>query len=246
MTNPHHPKNEPVKNGYFYYLGLGMPTPVFFGVQALMLWAIYHAINTRTVEDYVIYGGIIAVAVLLVSVGIWFKSSGRQISLWKILKLGLLFIIPGAVAVGALYYSLIASAYDLLFWLWGRWNHPYAGPLAVSAAVLFVGIALFWFRMRLRVTYGLTEILVGVSIASYKYIETAQGGGPNAAADANLIIALLTAGVYLVVRGLDNMQQGLKAVPSDPLCQPLINWYRQLGSIAVDVKTGDSSDQVSN
>ena len=62
--------------------------------------------------------------------------------------------------------------------------------------------------------YGFTEVLVGATVAGYR-VATNQG------LNTELYLVVLTAGIYLVVRGLDNVQQGLKARPDDFLSKAL-------------------------
>lgn len=243
MSNPHHPKDAPVRRGYFYYLGLGLPTPVFILLEVAILWAIYHAATTRTADDFLLYGGLFGIPVSLLLGKLWFTEwrKSRKASIWWNLFF-LSNLIPGTFVFGALYYSLGASAYDFVKWLIRLWDQPYTGPFLVSATVFLVGVGLFWFRSRCRGVYGLTEVVVGLSIASYKYVEASSGSHATATSDTNLLIALLTAGVYLVVRGLDNIQQGLSSVPGDPIFKPLVTWYRTLGEVVIEVKDLHSTE----
>jgi hypothetical protein len=54
--------------------------------------------------------------------------------------------------------------------------------------------------------YGLTEITVGVIIASYRVIDA----DAQAYLHTEFYLAILTAGVYLVVGGMDNVQHAIK------------------------------------
>ena len=243
ISNPHHPKEGPVKRGYFYYLGLGLPTPVFILFEVLILWAIYHAAVTRSIDDYLLYGGIYGIPASLFLGKLWLTEwrKSSRLSIW--MKLFLLSnLVPGTFVFGALYYSLGASAYDLVKWFIHLWNNSYVGPYLAGTAVLLVGIGLFWFRTRCRGVYGLTEVIVGIFVASYKYVEASAGSHPIDASDPNLLLALLTAGVYLVVRGLDNIQQGLTSTPGDPVLNPLVTWYKTLGEVVIKNKEFNSAE----
>ncbi|CAE6793488.1 hypothetical protein R70006_04959 [Paraburkholderia domus] len=83
-------------------------------------------------------------------------------------------------------------------------------PVLLGATLLTSGL-LFWFRLKYRCMYGCSEALVGILVASAK-IEAA----PNLSAPQFLLL-LLTAGIYLIVRGLDNMHQGATRAPLDPV-----------------------------
>jgi hypothetical protein len=90
-----------------------------------------------------------------------------------------------------------------------------------------VGCLLFWFRLRLRCLYGLTETIVGLAVAGIRITTVSS---VETLRDPNFYLVVLTAGVYLVVRGLDNMHQGLTKEPIDPIASRLVNWYRTLGT----------------
>ena len=80
-------------------------------------------------------------------------------------------------------------------------------PLTLSA-----GLILFAIRLHVRTVYGVTEVTVGLVVALWQVL--------NASPDKPLLefgtlIGLLTAGVYLVVRGLDNVYVGWKAEEPD-------------------------------
>ena len=80
-------------------------------------------------------------------------------------------------------------------------------PLTLSA-----GLILFGIRLHVRTAYGVTEVAVGLVVALWQIL--------NASPDKPLLefgtlMGLLTAGVYLVVRGLDNIYVGWKAEKPD-------------------------------
>ncbi|MFT4195985.1 hypothetical protein [Ottowia sp.] len=85
-----------------------------------------------------------------------------------------------------------------------------SSPLSVRLIISFIiipsaALSLFALRKYRRIMYGLTEICAGLLIPAYKIIlENGSFSEPN------LYIAILTAGVYLVVRGLDNVDIGRK------------------------------------
>ena len=70
--------------------------------------------------------------------------------------------------------------------------------------------------------YGLSEVLVGVSVAVERTTATtASGASPL---DTSFYLAMLTASVYLVVRGLDNIHQGFTNEPIDPIAARIVAW----------------------
>jgi hypothetical protein len=78
---------------------------------------------------------------------------------------------------------------------------------ATGSVTALLGAAFFMFRLKQRLLYGLTEALAGIAVAAHRVSLERDAGLPT---DTGFYFAVLTAGVYLVVRGLDNMHQGLK------------------------------------
>jgi hypothetical protein len=106
------------------------------------------------------------------------------------------------IPFGAGLYSIFVSILDAF--LWGAFKLSAQGRsamLAVGASAL-AGGALFVFRLRVRSLYGMSEVIVGLTVAGHRVgFDISAGEGGN----APLFLAVLTAGVYLVVRGLDNL-----------------------------------------
>jgi hypothetical protein len=180
-----------------------------------MIWAIVHGARTRTLTEYLTYSSYISAPVSIVLLYLayveWRKPEARR---WTP-ALYLLATIGGPVAaflVSAIYYSFGIALKDLYLW---TQSPSLSRTEAITVAALFtasIGASLFYFRLRLRSLYGLTETLVGVGVAAHRtYIEPA-----TVARDPSFYLALLTAGVYLVVRGLDNVHQGIVKDPRDP------------------------------
>lgn len=84
--------------------------------------------------------------------------------------------------------------------------------LAAALATAVAGAFFFVFRLRLRLLYGATEAMVGAGIAAQRIGSEPGDSLPN---ETGFYIAILTAGVYLVVRGLDNMHQAIRS--DDPV-----------------------------
>ena len=75
----------------------------------------------------------------------------------------------------------------------------------IGAVTLVIGLFCFWVRGTNRVLWGVTEVGVGVGLPVYR-----AGEMTLESLNADFAIFALTAGVYLIVRGLDNMSQGRK------------------------------------
>jgi hypothetical protein len=63
----------------------------------------------------------------------------------------------------------------------------------------------FFIRLKWRFVYGVSEACAGVVVASQRFYTEAIVGHLSSAPP--IVLAILTAGVYLVVRGADNMHQ---------------------------------------
>ncbi|MDP1634927.1 MAG: hypothetical protein Q8L69_09630 [Gallionellaceae bacterium] len=107
-------------------------------------------------------------------------------------------------------YGAIAIAIDAWHWVGGVLAE--LAPLTNQTQFMVVtglmsitaGCLLFWFRLKQRFLYGLTETCVGVIVGMHRVTLEQWTGVPK---NTGFYIALLTAGIYLVVRGLDNMHQ---------------------------------------
>ncbi|MCO8590317.1 hypothetical protein [Burkholderia multivorans] len=111
------------------------------------------------------------------------------------------------IAAGFAYYMIGAAIRDLYWYLESPESGRVPAVLATSVCTFSVGCVLFVFRIKKRMMYGVTEILVGLVAASYRV--TASGAG--AYLHPEFYIVIITAGVYLVVRGMDNIHQAIKA-----------------------------------
>lgn len=124
----------------------------------------------------------------------------------------------GSMFIGLLIYAAAAAISDLFKVLsLPEISHErtlFAGGLFA----LIGGAVLFSFRLKYRAVYGLSEATVGVLIAAQKFSDQSEND-----AGLSFFIAFLTAGIYLVVRGFDNMHQGLTKQPIDPLAIRVLN-----------------------
>lgn len=96
-----------------------------------------------------------------------------------------------------------------------RWISE-APPVLAGSAVLVMGLVLFGIRYKWRALYGLGEVIVGVAVGTSKL--TAVYPFPLHAdwKAVDIALGVLCAGVYLVVRGLDNIHVGCTKEPRDP------------------------------
>lgn len=186
-------------------------------LAAGVLISLCYAIYSRTGRDFAILSSLAATPIALLIYG------ALAVALWRGKRPkktfgGLLFAVSGplvvAALVGVVYFALAVTIRDALEWLQSRTWPPLTRGAAGTSCAAGAGALLFWFRLRYRFIYGLSEVLVGLGVAGYHAYRAADSVSMW---DANVYLAILTAGIYLVVRGADNMHTGLTKEPVDPL-----------------------------
>ena len=211
--------------------------------------SIGYAVYMRTPEDFLSYGGAIA-AVLYCLVILWLPLQHLRMAIEQGVALRrpplkyLAIFLVGAATVsmlaGLMYYSLAVVLIDAWSNLknWEALIAQRPSALAVGMlAVLTAGMLFFWFRLRARFIYGASEILAGISFAVHRLGHQPVIAVPS---DDSFYFALLTAGVYLIVRGLDNMHQAWKD-QSDPLAKFIFRLGMQSDLIATPPRRLKSS-----
>jgi hypothetical protein len=114
----------------------------------------------------------------------------------------------------------VVNVYELLRDLSGK-----SWLIAATALItVLLGAGFFVFRLRQRFLYGATEALAGAAVAAHR---VSLEPGTALPSETGFYFAVLTAGVYLVVRGLDNMHQAVLNrdrfvvwITSGPLMRP--------------------------
>jgi len=200
-----------------------VPWPAMVAAGPFMLWGLIHAGATRPLDDFVripLYFVLPFTALLWAAIAYeaWRSSASRKD---RGALLGIAILVPITMYfAAAVVYALGASIKDAYVWLQSSPGLTRTQAVAVGVAgTLVLGSILFYFRLRLRATYGLTEAMVGLTVAGYR-VHT-DLGTPNL--DHNsFYLTMLTAGVYLVVRGFDNIDQGLHKDPKDPVATRLL------------------------
>lgn len=119
------------------------------------------------------------------------------------------------IGVGTIFVSLFALLIlSLVGWndLLSEASLPRWGVVAIcTIGTLIAGVVLFIFRFFARAVYGASEALVGIVVGGGRAFQ--EGHWPTDGIAFHL--ALLTAGAYLVVRGLDNIYQGTRDEKTD-------------------------------
>lgn len=138
------------------------------------------------------------------------------------------YAMPVAAAYGLMMYAFMGVGYFEVYKI------AFSGTLTNTGSVLMVGLAtcavgviLFYLRLKWRFVYGFSEAVAGVIVAGQRFYSEVIVGSATSAGP--LLLTILTAGVYLVVRGADNMHQGITKEPFDPVGVKIIGQLRKMG-----------------
>jgi|GEM_PF-6213931 len=177
------------------------------------LLSVVHGILTRTLSEYsIVIIWVLSVSsflALIMGITSWFRT--KSIELVKFIFVVLGILVFSLTIISPVFYSIGVSILDLLRWVSSpRIPTKETVPFTIFFT-LFIGIILFYFRLYLRSLYGISEILVGLTVAGTRVIAESQA----VIIEPKFYLTLLTAGIYLVVRGLDNLHQGFTKPPLD-------------------------------
>lgn len=190
-------------------------------VSVIWLWGGVHVVRTRTLSDlvsYSLYFSAVAGSIaLILLIGLWWRLRSKLGSSGLIFLLGFVGV---AVLVAPMYYVLAATLKDLYLWVQSPALSATETIFASVMVTTLLGTALFYFRLRLRACFGVTEALAGIIAAAHRVATDFRVTEPI------FYLAVLTAGIYLVVRGLDNVHQGLTKEPTDPLATKIFQVFR--------------------
>lgn len=191
------------------------------GLAAVLLIAsIWYAIAHRPLADVLLYSYI---ATIPFAYGFVFRElkmylGAAKTPIQKVIFFAKILLPAPIVAiliipVGCAYYGIVSAVLDVLRWVAIHLSDSGRSASLAIAISAFLGVAFFVFRLKFRFVYGMTEAFVGLAVAGYRATSTGT-------VDTALLLTVLTAGVYLVVRGLDNMHQAW-TTKSDAI----LNWF---------------------
>ena len=183
-------------------------------VAPLILVALFYTILHRTPNEYFEESFPIAAFLAIISYGFFamrwsfFGQPKFRIHLFLLLALYLPLAIIAATAV---YYGIWVAFQD--GYVWVERQSPPRELFVVFIVVVVVGLgyALFLFRLHVRFFFGLTEAVTGLVIALRNIPENAD----PVLWSSQIFIVIFTAGIFLIVRGFDNMYTGLKPESRD-------------------------------
>jgi hypothetical protein len=193
-------------------------------------YGVYRSLSHRPLTDMLRYSGYIAVGVCLLVLADYvsycvfsWKEDGYkrptfdEVSTVAIVRISLSHAVAAAMT-GFIFYSIAVFFLDLFIWVRAQPNQVEASGTAAGAII--IGVPLFFVRKKYRMVYGVAEVLVGMAVGALRMSE-----GFGKISLVNLTFAILTAGAYLVVRGLDNIETGFKAADRDPVAAKIMDWW---------------------
>ncbi|MER8431376.1 hypothetical protein [Mesorhizobium caraganae] len=136
------------------------------------------------------------------------------------------FLVPGTLVVGGAIVSKVLLGI-------GIERVPF-GVLMAAVALVLIGVLAsfitlcvmaYWLREHRRWLYGLYEVIFAIGlvvIASYNSIGSAPGTPPGWSFPLLSTLAQYAAGLYVMVRGFDNIGQGVK---DDPVWGRRWRWF---------------------
>lgn len=196
---------------------LKTPLPVVLYIAfltSLMLISVGYSIATRTFEDYVEYVHAITLFWFVFFIYLAINqahANGRVLGRPRFK--GIMLFIAIAIPMAVVTYGIGVSAKDLYLWVAAT-----RYEFIIVGTALVLGFYLFQLRLNLRLLYGISEVMVGLFVAAYRHTQS------TSIWHFDVFLPFLTAGVYLVVRGFDNIHQGLMQDPPDPL----VLWVKSL------------------
>lgn len=198
---------------------LSLPLKVrayFATLIVLVLASIVYSIATRELKEYLSYTTVLSAIWMMFLIHLSMTVASKAGATLPEPRFQHFFrTLGGAVLLAISTYGIGASFHDLFPLVQAAVSEQ--GPVVIGLVALSLGIGLFKVRQWSRVLYGLSEVAVGVVVAVYRHEPGSSLLNPDA------FLLLLTAGVYLIVRGLDNVQQGLNREPPDPV----VAWWNR-------------------
>jgi len=191
----------------------GIPMWLQILIWTVMVASTVYATKTRSLRDFLHYGPYIAlgfsITFILVFTAIIITKGLRKVTVKTYVGIFSIIVVLPIIA-GITYYSFFASIKDIFFWVLSPKFSKTSGIILTSIFVLCTGLGLFYFRLHMRAIYGITEAAIGIIIGAYR-VSTQKDPLSN----SDFYLAILSASVFLIVRGFDNIHQGLYKEPVD-------------------------------
>jgi hypothetical protein len=131
------------------------------------------------------------------------KETVIQIALGVI---GVVGVLGFYIGLGYFIYQYWTSISGLFVQLVDMLSRSYFKGIMFACVALLAGLVLFKLRTSARIHYGLTEIMFGM-------LSVIATTSPMNGTQSSIQVLQIGAGVYIIVRGLDNLKIGLDAAP---------------------------------
>ena len=202
--------------------------------------AIFHTLTYHKFYDLIVIPGIVALVIIIIYIVVlvfrkyYIHSKPTFPAISSVIFNSYLII-----WFSFIYYIIWIAIVDAYYWVQNpSISKDFVGPLIVIC-LLLIGLLFFMIRLRLRCVYGFTEALVGVIVATQRISPIKQG---SVLLDSNLLLAILTAGLYLIVRGYDNIHQGISKPPFDPVASYIMAQFRSKEKIIDEISKENPED----
>lgn len=119
-------------------------------------------------------------------------------------KVGLFIMLAAVLIIITLIFSVYTSAKDLYMWAISPKFGAYQTAFITGLMATLIAYSLFIFRLHRRMLYGITELLAGLMVVEHHAMSMLESQVLN----PTIFLAMFTAGIYLMVRGLDNIHLG--------------------------------------
>ena len=177
------------------------------------IFLLVYTLFNRLFVEFLIYSILIDLGIFSVFAIFYYKFIKSKINIITSDVIRNLYFAIYFALFGPLYYSIGVFLTDLpKFKSQIDISSDLLIPLTVLV-MLIIGLAIFYFRQHYKCIYGMTEVTVGVVIAANKIAPTKDFANLS----SEFYLALLTASLFLIVRGFDNIYLGLTKEPTDRL-----------------------------
>ena len=195
----------------------------FLIIAILTLLTFIHLFTERTINEVIKYSSMIAIPIAITILFILIFYGIKEGFTKKYICI--IVCMPILVAFwSASYYALAITIKDIYKWV----SLPIFTKNTTIILTIFItlifGIILFYIRLYLRSIYGISELILGLSITGYKI----NDANLSELFESGFIMTYITASVYLVVRGLDNVHQGLTKAPYDPIIIKFFEFLKKI------------------
>ena len=183
-------------------------------VVPLTLGAVLYSVFHRTTQEFLAESAPIAAFLVFIAYSFFimrWSLFGRPKFNIHLVLLPILYLPILSVLVTVIYWGIWIALHDS--YVWFQHQSPPRGFFltVIGILVVLIGYNLFLFRLHARFIFGLTEAIAGLVIA----LRNVPADADPVLWSSEIFLVILTAGIFLVVRGFDNMHTGVRSEPRD-------------------------------